>query len=155
MFKTITALGAGGHQALAALIIIIYGTISCVSIMRHSERSHCRHLSLKATSLLREAAKSSLKADKKNASKSDRFVDAVRAKVYVSAVDTILTPQDVSRFAGISIDELRSYTNRQVDEAYVDLNTEQKADSVIQQQQTATLDKPVSLFALPTQKLAW
>jgi len=118
MLKTLTSYGAMNHQGLAAVIVFMYGAASLLSLMRHGERSHCYHLTLRATSLLREAARSSLRADDRAADAIDRFAEATRACSFVNAVEKIMTPEEVSRYGGISIDALRDYTEKQVDKNY-------------------------------------
>jgi hypothetical protein len=122
MFKIMSSLGARGHVALTLFIILSYAALTTASILRHSERSHCRHLSLRATRLLREAAKSSLKADKKGLDVTERYAEALKGAVYIEAVDHILSAQEVARFTGVSIDEMRGYVEQQAKDALVDLN---------------------------------
>ncbi|KAG5191312.1 hypothetical protein JKP88DRAFT_251641 [Tribonema minus] len=70
--------------------------------------------------MLRDAARSSLRADNSTNSAADRYVDAAHANINVSAISKILTPDTVSKY-GISIDELRAYTEKQLDSAYTRL----------------------------------
>ena len=122
MFKIMSSLGARGHIALTLFVILSYAALTAASILRHSERSHCRHLSLRATRLLREAAKSSLKADKPGLQVAERYAEALKGSVYVEAVDHILSAQEVARLTGVSLDEMRGYVEQQAEDALVDLN---------------------------------
>lgn len=121
--------GASGHQALALLLVICYSALALISLVRHGERSHCHHLTLRATTLLRDAAKCSLRADQPCSSAADRFTDATRAQMYVAAVDKIMSAQDVARLTNVAIDELRAYTSSQVDDAYDALSETLKTNS--------------------------
>lgn len=115
-FARLSSLACSSHQAFAGIVTAAYAALVLVSIMRHSERAHIHHLMLRGASLLRDAAKSSLKADEGDRP-LDVFTDATKANIYVSAVDRIMSPAEVSNLTGISIDEMRAYTSSQVDDA--------------------------------------
>jgi hypothetical protein len=117
MLKVLTTTSAGAHQALAIMVICIYCAVSLLSLVRHGERSYCHNLDLRAVSLLRDAARNSLRADNPTSTPIDRYVDAAHANIYVKAVTCLLTPEKVARY-GISVDKLRTYTEKQVDNAY-------------------------------------
>ena len=44
----------------------------------------------------------------------DAYADAARARIYISAVDRILTSEDLAKFAGIKIDEFREVVDAQL-----------------------------------------
>jgi hypothetical protein len=111
-----TAKSSQGHQILALSVILAYGIITAVSLRAHGERNKYHKLTLRAVSLLREAARSSLRADK-GGDCTDVYADAARARIYVSAVDRLLTSEEVSRLTGVSLDELRNYVDVQLSEA--------------------------------------
>lgn len=143
-FKQLTNMAVSSHQALAAAVIGCYGALVLVSIMRHSERSHCHHLTLRAAALLRDAAKSSLRADNGTVP-TEVFVDATKASVYVSAVDKIMSPLEIANLTGIGVDELRAYTAAQVDEAYDNLSQAQKAPK----REKTKYQPTISAFSVP------
>lgn len=116
-FGKMSALSATGHRTLAASIVAAYAVIAATSVYRHSERARCQHLTLRAVSLLREAARSSLRADKKGSCAEDRYADATNARVYVRAVERLLSAQEVKNATGLSLDELRAHTDIQWDTA--------------------------------------
>ena len=154
MFKIMSSLGARGHIALTLFVILSYAALTAASILRHSERSHCRHLSLRATRLLREAAKSSLKADKPGLQVAERYAEALKGSVYVEAVDHILSAQEVARFTGVSVDEMRSYLDQQVEDSYSDLMSQSPTGSTLPKQNVAA--PQASFIAAPTSnQFAW
>jgi hypothetical protein len=117
LFKQLTSGGALTHRSLGVLIVAFYGALVLLSLIRHGEKSHCAHLTLRATSLLRDAAKNSLRAESKHATPTDRFMHSAKANIFVQAVARIMTPEEIARF-GISIDELRTYSEKQLDDAH-------------------------------------
>lgn len=156
MWKILSNLGVVGHQGLALFVVLSYAALTCASILRHAERSHCRHLSLRATRLLRDAAKSSLIVSKDGISAMERYMEAVKGATYVEAVDCILSARDVARFTGVSIDEMRSYLNSQMDGAYAELMDNRNAPSH-PPQTTSTAALPPSSISVPkaTQAFVW
>jgi histone H3/H4 len=142
MFKIMTPLGASGHLALTVFVILSYAGLTCASIMRKAERSHCRHLSLRATRLLRDAAKSSLKVDKEGYSAAEKYAEAVKSSTFIEAVECILSAQEVARFTGISIDDMKAYVDQQVEDSYADLDAQTAACKPSKQ-------KPISSIAVP------
>lgn len=114
---TMRSTAAGGHRALAVSVVVCYGVIAGLSVMRHGEKNRCHHLNLRAVSLLRDAARCSIRADKVSGECDDRYADAARARIYVAAVERLMSASDVSRLTGISLDELRDYSDNQLLEA--------------------------------------
>lgn len=115
MFKLsfLSELSAGGHQALAVSIVVSYVVLSLVSVHSQSQRHKYHNLTLRAVSLLREAARSSLRADK-GGDAADVYADACRSRIYVSAVDRLLSSQEVAKLTGVSLDELRAHVDTQL-----------------------------------------
>jgi hypothetical protein len=117
MFKVLNPICSTTQQSLAAVIVCTYAAVVLLSMVRHSQSSNCHHISLRAVSLLREAAQCSVRAEDPSSSAVDHFIDSTQAKIYVDAVYKVLSPAQVSKF-GISVDDLRSHTERQMDGAF-------------------------------------
>ena len=113
ILSMLSDLSAGGHQALAVFTIVSYLTIAIVSVSSQSKRHHYKNLCLRAVSLLRDAARSSTRADA-GGDAADVYADAVRARIYISAVDRLLTSDEVSKLTGVSLDELRAHIDHQL-----------------------------------------
>jgi hypothetical protein len=109
----LSELSAGGHQALAVFIIVSYATISFVSVHSQSQRHKYHNLTLRAVSLLREAARSSLRADK-GGDAADVYADVCKSRIYISAIDRLLTSEEVAKLTGVSLDELRAHIDMQL-----------------------------------------
>lgn len=116
MNSVMTATAASGHQALAAATVCIYGAIAAVSVHSHSEKNRYHNMTLRAVSLLREAARCSLRADRGN-DPTDVYSDAVKASVYVNAVERLLSSAEVGKLCGVSLDELRNHVDQQLSAA--------------------------------------
>ena len=151
-FATLTENSAKGHQALAAFTVLGYFLITAASLRAHGERDRYHSLSLRAVSLLREAARSSLRADR-GGDATDVYADAARARIYVSAVDRLLTAQEVAKLTGVSLDELRNYVDLQLSNARTSLSKacgEVSSAEPYQQFQTSGGGGPVLAFKKPT-----
>lgn len=117
----LTEISASGHQALAVFTILSYAAITVASVHSHSQKYKYHNMTLRAVSLLREAARASLRADK-GGSGEDVYMDSARARVYISAVDRLLSSEEVAKLTGVSLDELRSYVDEQLANARSELN---------------------------------
>jgi hypothetical protein len=116
MLHLLSDLSAGGHQALALFLVLSYGAVTAVSVSAHSERHKYKNMQLRAVSLLREAARSSQRA-KKGGDAGDVYADSARARIYVSAVDRLLSSEEVAKLTGVSLDELRAHIDHQLADA--------------------------------------
>lgn len=121
----LSELSAGGHQALAVFIIVSYAAVSLVSVHSQSQRHKYHNITLRAVSLLREAARSSLRADK-GGDAADVYADAAKSRVYVSAVDRLLSSEEVAKLTGVSLDELRAHVDAQLANARTALSNTAK-----------------------------
>ena len=121
MMKLLTELSAGGHQALAVFIALVYSIVTAASVHTHAGRHKYHNMTLRAVSLLREAARSSLKADK-GVDPAEIYADASTARIYVSAVDRLLTADEVAKLTGVSLDELRGHVDLQLSKARTGLS---------------------------------
>lgn len=105
---------ARSHQLVALILVLAYAALCAASITSHGDRKECKALKMRAVSLLREAARCSLRAERGHSDTAEVYADAARARIYVSAVDRLLSSADVARLTGVSIDELRSYVDSQL-----------------------------------------
>ena len=121
MFDTLNAESAYGHRALAALVIGVYAVCVAASVARHGDRNKTKHVMMRAVSLLRDAARSSLRADREGADPAEAYADAARARIYVAAVDRLLSAEDVAYLTGISLDKMREYVDEQLTRAKAEL----------------------------------
>lgn len=119
-FGVLTSSSARGHQALAASVVLAYAVVVVASLRAHTERDRYHNITLRAVGLLRDAARSSLRADR-GGDVSDVYADAARARIYVAAVDRLLTSAEVAKLTGVSLDELRTYVDLQLSEARASL----------------------------------
>ncbi|KAG5185093.1 hypothetical protein JKP88DRAFT_289569 [Tribonema minus] len=127
MQNTMNAESAFGHRALASLVVCVYGMIVATSVMRHGDRHKTRHMTMRAVSLLRDAARSSLRADRDGADATDAYADAARARIYIAAVERLLSAEDVAHLSGISLDKMREYVDEQLSRTRSQLPREEDA----------------------------
>ena len=120
LWHVMSAVGGQGHRALAVTTVLLYAAFTVASIVRHSEHAKCKHMVLRAVSLLRDAARASLRADRSKCPE-DKYMDAVSARIYVRAVERLMSSADVKAASSISLDELRQYTDNSLDQARAEL----------------------------------
>jgi hypothetical protein len=116
MANIMSAQASLNHQMLGAAVLGSYAALCFVSVSGQSQRKKYNHLVLRAVGLLREAARCSLRSDQAGLPQ-DTYADAVKASVYVHAVDRLLSSDEIARSCGISIDELREHTDKQLKNA--------------------------------------
>lgn len=121
MFETLNTDSASGHRALAAMVVAVYAACVAASVMRHGDRNKTKHVMMRAVSLLRDAARSSLRADREGVDSADAYADAARARIYVAAVERLLSAEDVAQLTGISLDRMREYVDEQLARTKADL----------------------------------
>src|SRR6476646_791605 len=109
------------NQALAVSIVVIYLVLSFVSIQSHAKRGKYNAIQLRVIALLREAARSSVRS-KQSTTPDDRFAEASKAACYVTAVQSLLSVDEISRLASTNIDELRNHVDKQLTCARSELN---------------------------------
>lgn len=141
LWHVMSTLAGQGHRALAATTVLLYAAFTVASIVRHGEHSKCKHMVLRAVSLLREAARASLRADKSKCPE-DKYMDAASARIYVRAVERLMSAEDVKSSTSISLDELRQYTDNCLDEARAQL--EASCGNSSRQQSTRALAYPMA-----------
>lgn len=115
--RQLTSLSAGGHQALAAFVVVAFTIAALASIHCHTNRNKCKNMTLRTVSLLREAARCHQRSVRGSTDPGDTYADAARARIYIAAVDRVLTSEDLARVAGIQIDEFRQVVDAQLSAA--------------------------------------
>ncbi|KAG5183076.1 hypothetical protein JKP88DRAFT_273048 [Tribonema minus] len=133
MLQPMNAGSAFGHRALAAAVVAAYALCVAASVVRHGDRSKTRHMTMRAVSLLRDAARSSIRADRDGIDAADEYAAAARARIYVAAVDRLLSAEDVAHLTGISIDRMREYVDEQLSRARGQLPREADPEPPAQQ----------------------
>lgn len=118
--KKLSCAAASGHQALAIFVIVVFAAACGASKMGSDDREIPEKVAARAIGMLRSAARSSVRAERTQ-SVADKFADACQAKVYVDAVERIVTPAQISKISGVSIDAMRSHVDSKLSEAREDL----------------------------------